>query len=173
MNEKPIIIKKADASASASDASAARIAELEAKLAASQKAEEANKKRMEELEAKIAKDKEAKKKRQEETRADKAELAALKKALNARKGQIDILADCMIEISKEKANGWTRKELLSAYLAALGIDEADERAPLKEATLHAQTGARIQPRLEKLGYRLERAASSLGSALYICRSIKG
>lgn len=172
MQEKPIIIKKAEA-VNSSDNPAARIAELEAKLAASQKAAEASKKRMAELEEKMKKDKEADKKRQEEKKADKAELAALKKALNAKKGQIDILADCMIALSKEKPNGWTRKELLSAYLAALGIEETDERAPLKEATLHAQTGSRIQPRLEKIGYRLERAASSLGSALYICRSIKG
>lgn len=150
-----------------------RIAELEAKLAASQKAAEESKKRMAELEAKMKRDKEADKKRQEEKKADKAELAALKKALNAKKGQIDILADCMIAISKEKPEGWTRKELFKRYLEALGMDEAHEKAPLKEATLHAQCGSRIQPRLEKLGYRLERAASSLGNALYICTPIKG
>jgi chromosome segregation ATPase len=195
MNEKPIIIKKAaEADASSSSSSriekaleaekeaqekaaeadaAARIAELEAKLAASQKAEEANKKRMEELEAKIAKDKEAKKKRQEEARADKAELAALKKALNSKLGEIDILARAMIEISSEKPKGWTRKELLKLYLEKLGMDEAHEKAPLKEATLNAQTGARIQPRLEKLGYKLSRAASDMGKALYICIPLKG
>ena len=172
MNEKPIIIKKADASASASDASAARIAELEAKLAASQKAEEAQKKRMEELEAKIAKDKEAKKKRQEEARADKAELAALKKALNSKLGEIDILARAMIEISSEKPGGWTRKDLLKLYLKKLGMAETDGKAVQKEATLHAQCGSRIQPRLEKLGYRLERASGELGKALYICKALK-
>lgn len=166
MSNDSIIIKKADSSLS-------RIEELEKKLKEAAEREAADKKRMEELEAKIAKDREAKKKRQEETKADKAELAALKKALNAKKGQIDILADCMIAISKEKPEGWTRKELFKSYLAALGLEEADERAPMKEATLHAQTGARIQPRLEKLGYRLERAASSLGNALYICVPIKG
>lgn len=167
MNKNPISNEKALSNPES------RIAELEAKLAASQKAAEESKKRMAELEAKMKRDKEADKKRQEEKKADKAELAALKKALNAKKGQIDILADCMIAISKEKPNGWTRKELFKRYLEALGIEESDERAPQKEATLHAQTGSRIQPRLEKLGYRLERAASSLGNALYICVPIKG
>ena len=166
MSKDSIIIKKADSSLS-------RIEELEKKLKEAAEREAADKKRMEELEAKIAKDREAKKKRQEETKADKAELAALKKALNAKKGQIDILADCMIAISQDKPNGWTRKELFKRYLEALGMDEAHEKAPLKEATLHAQCGSRIQPRLEKLGYRLERAASSLGNALYICVPIKG
>lgn len=172
MNETPIIIKKADAANANADANAARIAELEAKLAASQKAEEASKKRMQELEEKIRKDKEAKKQRQEEERADKAELAALKKALSSKLGEIDILARTMIEESKRRPQGWTRKELLSSYLAALGMDEAHEKAPLKEATLNAQTGARIQPRLEKLGYKLARAASDMGKALYICLPLK-
>lgn len=196
MQEKPIVIKKAaeaDASSSSSsriekaleaekeaqekaaeaDASpSSRIAELEAKLAAAQEAEEASKKRMQELEAKIKRDKEAEKKRQEEKRADKAELAALKKALNSKLGEIDILARTMIEESQRRPNGWTRKELFKSYLAALGMNEQDGKAVQKEATLHAQCGSRIQPRLEKLGYRLERAASSLGSALYICKALK-
>lgn len=166
MNKNPISIEKAENPES-------RIAELEAKLAASQKAAEASRKRMAELEAKIAKDKADEKKRQEEKRADKAELAALKKALNSKLGEIDILARTMIEESKRKPAGWTRKELLKSYLAALGIEETDEKAVLKEATLNAQTGARIQPRLEKLGYKLARAASDMGKALYICLPLKG
>ena len=171
MNEKPIIIKKA-AEANAADASRSRIIELEKKLAEAEKANEESKKRMNELEQKIRADKEADKKRQAERKADKAELAALKKSLNARKGQIDILADCMIALSQEKAAGWSRKELLKSYLEALGIAETDERSVLKEATLNAQCGARIQPRLEKLGFRLERASGELGKALYICKAIK-
>ena len=78
----------------------------------------------------------------------------------------------MIALSQEKAAGWSRKELLKSYLEALGIAETDERSVLKEATLNAQCGTRIQPRLEKLGYRLERASGELGKALYICKALK-
>lgn len=165
MNKDSVIVKKADSSLS-------RIEELEKKLKEAAEREAADKKRMEELEAKIAKDKEAKKKRQEETKADKAELAALKKALNAKKGEIDILADCMISLSAEKPQGWSRKELLACYLAALGIDESHEKSPLKAATLNAQCGARIQPRLEKLGFKIQRAASDMGAALYIAAKLE-
>lgn len=151
----------------------ARIEALERKLKEAAEREAADKKRMEELEKKLAADKAAEKRRREEKRAAKAELAALKKSLNAKKGEIDILADCMVAISQQKPAGWTKKELLAAYLAALGMDESHEKAPLKEATLSAQCGARIQPRLEKMGYRLERAASEMGKALYIAKAIKG
>lgn len=166
MNENPVSIKKAEADSSDSS-------RIEKAIKAEKDAQEKAASRMEELEKELAKLKAEKAASRKAEKAAKEELASVKKALNARKGQIDTLADCMIALSKEKANGWTRKELLKSYLAALGIEETDERAVLKEATLHAQTGARIQPRLEKLGYRLERAASSLGSALYICKAIKG
>lgn len=128
--------------------------------------------RMEELEKELAKLKAEKAASRKAEKAAKEELASVKKALNSKLGEIDILARTMIAISKEKPHGWTRKELLKSYLEALGIAPEDEKAVLKEATLHAQTGARIQPRLEKLGYRLERAASALGSALYICKALK-
>lgn len=128
---------------------------------------------LEKMQAEAEKAKAALKKAKAEEKAAKEAAKAAEKALKSRKGEIDTLADCMIAISKEKPHGWTRKELLKSYLDTLGMDEAHEKAPLKEATLHAQTGARIQPRLEKLGFRLERAASSLGSALYICKALKG
>lgn len=128
---------------------------------------------LEKMQAEAEKAKAALKKAKAEEKAAKEAAKAAEKALKSRKGEIDTLADCMISLSKEKPQGWTRKELLKSYLEALGIAETDERATLKEATLHAQTGARIQPRLEKLGFRLERAASSLGSALYICKARKG
>lgn len=164
MNKNPISIKAADSSDSS---------RIEKAIKAEKEAQEKAASRMEELEKELAKLKAEKAASRKAEKAAKEELASVKKALNSKLGEIDILARTMIAISKEKPAGWTRKELLSSYLAALGMDEAHEKAPLKEATLHAQTGARIQPRLEKLGYRLERAASSLGSALYICRSIKG
>ena len=128
---------------------------------------------LEKMQAEAEKAKAALKKAKAEEKAAKEAAKAAEKALKSKKGEIDILADCMISISSEKAAGWTRKELFKRYLEALGMNEAHEKAPQKEATLHAQCGSRIQPRLEKLGYRLERAASSLGNALYICVPIKG
>lgn len=163
----PVSIKKAEA-ADSSDFSRIEKA-LEAEKAARMEQEAREKALLEEL-AKLKAEKAESRKRE---KATKEELASVKKALSSKLGEIDILARTMIEESKRRPQGWTRKELLSSYLSALGMDEAHEKAPLKEATLHAQCGARIQPRLEKLGYRLERAASSLGSALYICRAIKG
>lgn len=128
---------------------------------------------LEKMQAEAEKAKAALKKAKAEEKAAKEAAKAAEKALKSRKGEIDTLADCMIEISKQKAAGWSRKELLSSYLSALGIAETDEKAVLKEATLHAQCGARIQPRLEKLGFRLERASGELGKALYICKPLKG
>lgn len=128
---------------------------------------------LEKMQAEAEKAKAALKKAKAEEKAAKEAAKAAEKALKSRKGEIDTLADCMIAISKEKPTGWTRKELLKSYLDALGIAETDEKAVLKEATLCAQTGARIQPRLEKLGYKLARAASDMGKALYICIPCKG
>ena len=129
--------------------------------------------RMEELERELAKLKAEKAASRKAEKAAKEELASVKKALNSKLGEIDILARTMIEESKRKPQGWTRKELLSSYLAALGMDEANEKSVLKEATLNAQRGSRIQPRLEKLGFKLARAASDMGKALYICIPLKG
>lgn len=129
--------------------------------------------RMEELERELAKLKAEKAASRKAEKAAKEELASVKKALNSKLGEIDILARTMIEESKRKPQGWTRKELLSSYLAALGMDEANEKSVLKEATLNAQCGSRIQPRLEKLGFKLARAASDMGKALYICIPLKG
>lgn len=164
-NSSPVSIAKA---ANASDSS-----RIEKAIANEKAMQEKAASRMEELEKELAKLKAEKAASRKAEKAAKEELASVKKALNARKGQIDILADCMIEISNQKPSGWSKKELLASYLRALGIDEADAKATLKEATLHAQCGQRIQPRLEKLGYTLERAAGALSKALYICKPIKG
>ena len=127
---------------------------------------------LEKMQAEAEKAKAALKKAKAEEKAAKEAAKAAEKALKAKRGEIDTLADCMISISKEKPQGWSRKDLLASYLQALGIAPEDEKAVLKEATLHAQTGARIQPRLEKLGFRLERASGQLGKALYICKALK-
>lgn len=145
---------------------------IEKAIAKEKEAQEKAASRMEELEKELAKLKAEKAASRKAEKAAKEELASVKKALSAKLGEIDILARAMIEISSEKPQGWTRKDLLSIYLEKLGMDEAHEKAPAKEATLHAQCGARIQPRLEKLGYRLERAASTLGNALYIAAKIE-
>lgn len=163
MSNSPVSIKAAD-----SDSSRIEKA-LEAEKAARQAQEAREKALLEEL-AKLKAEKAESKKRE---KAAKEELASVKKTLASKLGEIDILARTMIEESKRKPQGWTRKELLSSYLAALGLDEANEKSVLKEATLNAQCGSRIQPRLEKLGYKLARAASDMGKALYICLPLKG
>ena len=164
MSNSPVSIKAANSSESSRIEKA-----LEAEKAARQAQEAREKALLEEL-AKLKAEKAESKKRE---KAAKEELASVKKTLASKLGEIDILARTMIEESKRRPQGWTRKELLSSYLAALGIAETDEKAVLKEATLNAQTGARIQPRLEKLGYKLARAASDMGKALYICLPLKG
>lgn len=159
-----ISIKKADSS----DFSRIEKA-LEAEKAARLAQEEREKALLEEL-ARLKAEKADSRKRE---KAAKEELASVKKTLASKLGEIDILARTMIEESKRKPQGWTRKELLASYLNALGIAETDEKSVLKEATLNAQCGSRIQPRLEKLGYKLARAASDMGKALYICLPLKG
>lgn len=167
MNTNPVSIKKAEA---ANSPEFSRIEKaLEAEKAARKEQEEREKALLEEL-AKLKAEKAESRKREKATRE---ELASVKKTLASKLGEIDILARTMIEESQRRPQGWTRKELLSSYLTALGISETDSKATLKEATLHAQCGSRIQPRLEKLGYTLERAAGALGKALYICKPIKG
>lgn len=167
MNKNPISIKKAEA-ANSSDFSRIEKA-LEAEKAARMEQEAREKALLEEL-AKLKAEKAESRKRE---KATKEELASVKKALSSKLGEIDILARTMIEESKRKPQGWTRKELLASYLAALGMDETNEKSVLKAATLNAQCGSRIQPRLEKLGYKLARAASDMGTALYICQPLKG
>lgn len=164
MNKNPISIKAANSSDSSRIEKA-----LEAEKAARLEQEAREKALLEEL-AKLKAEKAESKKRE---KAAKEELASVKKTLASKLGEIDILARTMIEESKRRPQGWTRKELLSSYLDALGLDEANEKSVLKEATLNAQCGARIQPRLEKLGFKLSRAASDMGKALYICRPLKG
>lgn len=166
MNKNPVSIKKAEA------ANSPEFSRIEKALEAEKAARMEQEAREKALLAELAKLKEEKAESRKREKATKEELANVKKALSSKLGEIDILARTMIEESKRRPQGWTRKELLASYLAALGIEETDERAVLKAATLNAQTGARIQPRLEKLGFKLSRAASDMGTALYICQPRK-
>ena len=103
-------------------------------------------------------------KMQEEAKAAKAALrkaekeakAAAKEAAKAAKsregGDIEKLAKILASIEKDAP--LTKREIFARYLEALGIAEEDERAIKKEATLSAQLGSRIAPKLEKLGCKL-------------------
>lgn len=145
---------------------------FEKALAKEKEAQEKAASRMAELEKEIAKLKAEKAESKKREKATKEELSSLKKTLNSKMGEIDILARAMIEASEKYPHGWSKKNLLALYLEKLGIPETDERAILKEATLSAQCGARIAPRLEKLGYQLRRAESDMKSALYLCKPMK-
>lgn len=101
---------------------------------------------------------------QEEAKAAKAALrkaekeakAAAKEAAKAAKqrdgGDIDKLAKLLASI--EKDSPLTKREIFLRYLEALGLTEEDEASIKKEATLSAQLGSRIAPKLEKLGRKL-------------------
>lgn len=103
-------------------------------------------------------------KMQEEAKAAKAALrkaekeakAVAKEAAKAAKqregGDIEKLAKILASI--EKDTPLTKKQIFALYLEALGIAEEDERAIKKEATLNAQLGSRIAPKLERLGRKL-------------------
>ena len=88
--------------------------------------------------------------------AEKQAKAAAKEAAKAAKqregGQIEKLASILAGIPKESPR--TKQEILGLYLEALGIPEEDERSLKKEATLSAQLGARIAPKLEARGCKL-------------------
>ena len=71
---------------------------------------------LEKMQAEAEKAKAALKKAKEAEKAAKEAAKAAEKALKSKKGEIDILADCMIALSKEKAEGWSRKELLGEML---------------------------------------------------------
>ena len=87
-----------------------------------------------------------------EKKAKEAAKEAAKAAKSREGGDIEKLAKILASISKEEP--LTKKEIFVRYLSALGIAEDDERAIKKEATLSAQLGARIAPKLEKLGRKL-------------------
>lgn len=120
----------------------------------------------------------AKDAREAERNAKKAAREA-EKALKSRPAGVLVkLADSIVALSKERLDGklrpyggtdaaslgkrtaacieygWTKDELLSVLLKALGKDEAHEDAPLHRATIGAQIPSRIQKRLEPMGVML-------------------
>lgn len=115
----------------------------------------------------------------EAERAAKKAKAEAEKALKSRPAGVLVkLADSIVALSKERLDGklrpyggtdaaslgkrtaacieygWTKDELLSVLLAALGKSESHEDAPLHRATIGAQIPSRIQKRLEPMGVML-------------------
>ena len=107
-------------------------------------------------------------------KAEKEAKAAAKEAARAAKsregGQIDKLASILAAIPKERP--LTKQEILSLYLEALGLTEEDEASLKKEATLSAQLGSRIAPKLASLGVKLGSIREE-GTIRYYCYPIEG
>lgn len=122
-------------------------------------------------------------KMQEEAKAAKAAIRAAErqakeaareaaKAAKQRNGGGDIEKLARILASIEKEAPLTKQEILARYLEALGIAEEDEKSLKKEATLSAQLGSRIAPKLEKLGKKLGSIRED-GKIRYYCYPIEG
>lgn len=87
-----------------------------------------------------------------EKQAKEAAKEAAKAAKSREGGDIEKLARILASISKEEP--LTKREIFLRYLEALGLTEEDENSVKKEATLSAQLGSRIAPKLERLGCKL-------------------
>lgn len=90
--------------------------------------------------------------RKAEKEAKEAAKAATKAAKSREGGDIEKLAKILASI--EKDSPLTKREIFLRYLEALSLTEEDESSVKKEATLSAQLGSRIAPKLEKLGRKL-------------------
>lgn len=90
--------------------------------------------------------------RKAEKQAKEAAKEAAKVAKSREGGDIEKLARLLASIEKESP--LTKREIFLRYLEALGLTEEDENSVKKEATLSAQLGSRIAPKLEKLGRKL-------------------
>lgn len=108
--------------------------------------------------------------RKAEREAKMAAKEAAKAAKAREGGQIDKLAAILAGISKEAP--LTKQEILARYLAALGLQPEDEASLKKEATLSAQLGARIAPKLAKLNVKLGSIRED-GTIHYYCYPIEG
>ena len=108
--------------------------------------------------------------RKAEKQAREAAKAAAKEAKSREGGQIEKLAAILASINKEAP--LTKQEILAKYLEALGLTEEDERSLKKEATLSAQLGSRIAPKLAKLGVKLGSVRED-GKIRYYCYPIEG
>lgn len=120
----------------------------------------------------------AKAAKEAERKAKAAAREAEKALKNRPAGVLVKLAESILALSKERMNGklapyggadaaslgkrtalciekgWTKDELLSILLTALGKDEAHEDGPLHRATIGAQIPSRIQSRLAPMGVML-------------------
>ena len=105
-----------------------------------------------------------------EKQAKEAAKEAAKAAKQRSGGDIEKLAKILASIERE--NPLTKKEIFARYLECLGIPEDDERSLKKEATLSAQLGSRIAPKLEKLGRKLGSVRED-GIIKYYCYPIEG
>ena len=107
-------------------------------------------------------------------KAEREAKAAAKEAAKAAKakegGQIEKLASILAGIGKDSP--LTKREIFARYLECLGIPEDSEASLKKEATLSAQLGARIAPKLEKLGVKLGSVRED-GKIRYYCYPIEG
>lgn len=113
------------------DSHESRIAELEEMLKAEKDSLRAAKKREKEI---------------------KEALIAAKKAA-PKLGEFDILADLIKEMGLREG-GFSKNELHLAYLEALGLDPEDpfsDRASRKLASINAQLGSRIMPKMQARG----------------------
>ena len=106
-----------------------------------------------------------------------AEKAAKEKAKEAAKearrrdgGQIEKLATILAGIPREAP--LTKQEILGLYLKALGLSEEDEASLKKEATLSAQLGARIAPKLATHGCKMGSVREDR-KLRYYCYPIEG
>ena len=120
------------------------------------------------MQAQAREAKEALRKAEKEAKA--AAKAAAKEAKSREGGQIEKLASILAGIPKESP--LTKKEILSRYLECLSIPEEDEASLKKEATLSAQLGSRIAPKLAKLGKKLGSIRED-GTIRYYCYPIEG
>lgn len=106
--------------------------------------------------------------------AEKEAKAAAKEAAREAKrhegGQIEKLAGILAGIEKDAP--LTKREILAKYLECLGIPEEDKASLKKEATLSAQLGSRIAPKLAKLGKKLGSIREE-GTIRYYCYPIEG
>lgn len=101
---------------------------------------------------KLAALKAAEKAAKEEAKAARQALKEAEKA-SRKPSELDQLAGVIISVCSVDG-GATKAAILKAYLEALGVDANDPAAIKKAATLNAQLGRRIMPRLAQRGYSL-------------------
>lgn len=100
-----------------------------------------------------------------EAKRIEAEIKAARKAA-PRHGEFDILADLIKEMGLQEG-GFSKRELHLAYIAALGIEpenEYSDKAARKLASINAQLGARIMPKMMARGIKALESRAAIGKA---------